>query len=95
MKYDLVSGFETHVELATNTKIFCGCSTKFGALPNTHCCRCAPASRAPCPILNKKVDEFAIRACLATHCKINTTTHLDRKNYCYPDLPKAYQISQS
>ena len=94
MKYDLVSGFETHVELATNTKIFCGCSTKFGALPNTHCCPVCTGQPGTLPVLNKKVVEFAIRAGLATHCKINTTTHLDRKNYCYPDLPKAYQISQ-
>lgn len=94
MKYDLVSGFETHVELATNTKIFCGCSTKFGALPNTHCCPVCTGQPGALPVLNKKVVEFAIRAGLATHCKINTTTHLDRKNYCYPDLPKAYQISQ-
>lgn len=94
MKYDLVSGFETHVELATDTKIFCGCSTKFGALPNTHCCPVCTGQPGALPVLNKKVVEFAIRAGLATHCKINTTTHLDRKNYCYPDLPKAYQISQ-
>ena len=94
MKYDLVSGFETHVELATATKIFCGCSTKFGALPNTHCCPVCTGQPGALPVLNKKVVEFAIRAGLATHCKINTTTHLDRKNYCYPDLPKAYQISQ-
>ena len=94
MKYRMVSGFETHVELATNTKIFCGCSTKFGASPNTHCCPVCTGQPGALPVLNKKVVEFAIRAGLATHCTINTTTHLDRKNYCYPDLPKAYQISQ-
>jgi aspartyl-tRNA(Asn)/glutamyl-tRNA(Gln) amidotransferase subunit B len=94
MKYELVSGFETHVELATKTKIFCGCTTEFGGSPNTHCCPVCTGQPGALPVLNKRVVEYAIRAGLATHCKINTITHLDRKNYCYPDLPKAYQISQ-
>ncbi|MCD7729352.1 MAG: Asp-tRNA(Asn)/Glu-tRNA(Gln) amidotransferase subunit GatB [Clostridia bacterium] len=94
MKYQLVSGFETHVELATATKIFCGCTTKFGGAPNTHCCPVCTGQPGALPVLNKKVVEYAIRAGLALHCTINTVTHLDRKNYCYPDLPKAYQISQ-
>ncbi|MGN0814387.1 MAG: Asp-tRNA(Asn)/Glu-tRNA(Gln) amidotransferase subunit GatB [Candidatus Coproplasma sp.] len=94
MKYQLVSGLETHVELATATKIFCGCTTAFGGSPNTHCCPVCTGQPGALPNLNKKVVEFAIRAGLATHCTINTVTHLDRKNYCYPDLPKAYQISQ-
>ncbi len=94
MKYDLVAGLETHVELATATKIFCGCTTAFGGEPNTHCCPVCTGQPGTLPILNKRVVEYAIRAGLATHCTINTTTHLDRKNYCYPDLPKAYQISQ-
>lgn len=94
MKYRLVSGLETHVELATATKIFCGCTTAFGGSPNTHCCPVCTGQPGALPVLNKKVVEYAIRAGLATHCSINTTTHLDRKNYCYPDLPKAYQISQ-
>ena len=94
MKYALVSGLETHVELATATKIFCGCTTAFGGSPNTHCCPVCTGQPGTLPVLNKKVVEYAIRAGLATHCTINTTTHLDRKNYCYPDLPKAYQISQ-
>ena len=94
MKYRLVSGLETHVELATSTKIFCGCTTAFGGSPNTHCCPVCTGQPGALPVLNKKVVEYAIRAGLATHCSINTTTHLDRKNYCYPDLPKAYQISQ-
>lgn len=94
MKYRLVSGLETHVELATATKIFCGCTTAFGGEPNTHCCPVCTGQPGALPVLNKRVVEYAIRAGLATHCTINTTTHLDRKNYCYPDLPKAYQISQ-
>ncbi|MDE7306249.1 MAG: Asp-tRNA(Asn)/Glu-tRNA(Gln) amidotransferase subunit GatB [Clostridia bacterium] len=94
MKYELVSGLETHVELSTATKIFCGCTTAFGGAPNTHCCPVCTGQPGALPVLNKKVVEFGIRAGLATHCKINTVTHLDRKNYCYPDLPKAYQISQ-
>lgn len=94
MKYELVSGLETHVELATATKIFCSCTTAFGGAPNTHCCPVCTGQPGALPVLNKRVVEFAIRAGLALHCKINTVTHLDRKNYCYPDLPKAYQISQ-
>ncbi|MGN0805096.1 MAG: Asp-tRNA(Asn)/Glu-tRNA(Gln) amidotransferase subunit GatB [Candidatus Coproplasma sp.] len=94
MRYRLVSGLETHVELATKTKIFCACTTEFGGAPNTHCCPVCTGQPGALPVLNKKVVEFAIRAGLATHCTINTVTHLDRKNYCYPDLPKAYQISQ-
>lgn len=94
MTYRLVCGLETHVELATATKIFCGCTTAFGGAPNTHCCPVCTGQPGALPVLNKKVVEFAIRAGLATHCTINTVTHLDRKNYCYPDLPKAYQISQ-
>jgi aspartyl-tRNA(Asn)/glutamyl-tRNA(Gln) amidotransferase subunit B len=94
MNYQLVCGLETHVELATATKIFCGCTTAFGGSPNTHCCPVCTGQPGALPILNKRVVEYAIRAGLATHCTINTTTHLDRKNYCYPDLPKAYQISQ-
>lgn len=94
MKYELVSGLETHVELATATKIFCSCTTAFGGPPNTHCCPVCTGQPGALPVLNRRAVEFAIRAGLATHCKINTVTHLDRKNYCYPDLPKAYQISQ-
>lgn len=94
MKYVMVSGFETHVELATKTKIFCGCTTAFGGAPNTHCCPVCTGQPGALPVLNKRVVEFAIRAGLATNCTINAVTHLDRKNYCYPDLPKAYQISQ-
>ncbi len=94
MKYELVVGLETHVELATKTKIFCGCTTAFGGAPNTHCCPICTGQPGTLPVLNKRVVEYGIRAGLATHCSINAVTHLDRKNYCYPDLPKAYQISQ-
>lgn len=94
MKYELVSGLETHVELSTATKIFCSCTTAFGGAPNTHCCPVCTGMPGALPILNQKVVEYAIRAGLATHCTINEITHMDRKNYCYPDLPKAYQISQ-
>ena len=94
MKYELVAGFETHVELSTDTKIFCSCTTKFGGEPNTHCCPICIGLPGTLPKLNKKVVEYAIRAGLATNCEIAEISKMDRKNYCYPDLPKAYQISQ-
>lgn len=94
MKYSMTSGFETHVELKTKSKIFCGCTTDFGGEPNTHCCPVCMGHPGTLPRLNKKVVEFAVRAGLALNCKINTTSYMDRKNYSYPDLPKAYQISQ-
>lgn len=93
-KYLFVAGLETHVELQTDSKIFCGCSTKFGAEPNTHTCPVCTGEPGSLPIINKKVLEYAIRAGLATHGKISAITTMDRKNYVYPDLPKAYQISQ-
>ncbi len=94
MKYELVAGFETHVELATNTKIFCSCTTAFGGEPNTHCCPICIGLPGTLPKLNKRVVEYAIKAGLATNCEIAEISKMDRKNYCYPDLPKAYQISQ-
>lgn len=94
MSYQLVCGIETHIELATKTKIFCGCTTQFGGEPNTHCCPVCTGQPGALPVLNKKVIEFAVRAGLAVHCDINNNSHMDRKNYVYPDLPKAYQISQ-
>ena len=94
MAYKLVCGIETHIELATKTKIFCGCTTQFGGEPNTHCCPVCTGQPGALPVLNKKVIEFAVRAGLAVHCDINNNSHMDRKNYVYPDLPKAYQISQ-
>jgi len=94
MKYEIVCGIETHVELATKTKIFCSCTTEFGGEPNTHCCPVCTGQPGSLPILNQKVVEYAIKAGLALNCKINIKSHMDRKNYVYPDLPKAYQISQ-
>lgn len=94
MKYELVSGLETHVELSTNTKIFCGCTTEFGGDPNTHCCPICIGLPGVLPKLNKEVVRYAIRAGLATNCEISNISKMDRKNYCYPDLAKAYQISQ-
>lgn len=92
--YKLVIGLETHVELQTKSKIFCSCPTAFGAEPNTHCCPVCTGEPGSLPILNKEVLAYAVRAGLATNCRISKITHLDRKNYVYPDLPKAYQISQ-
>lgn len=94
MNYELVCGIETHIELATKTKIFCGCTTEFGGAPNTHCCPVCTGQPGSLPILNRKVVEYAVRAGLAVNCTINNNSHMDRKNYVYPDLPKAYQISQ-
>lgn len=94
MKYEMVAGLETHVELSTNTKIFCGCTTQFGGDPNTHCCPICIGLPGTLPKLNEQVVNYAIRAGLATNCEIPEISKMDRKNYCYPDLPKAYQISQ-
>ena len=94
MRYELVAGLETHVELSTKTKIFCGCTTEFGGSPNTHCCPICIGLRGTLPKLNKQVVRYAIRAGLATNCEISRISKMDRKNYCYPDLSKAYQISQ-
>ena len=94
MKYQMVSGFETHVELSTATKIFCGCSTKFGAAPNTHCCPVCMGMPGTLPVVNKQVVELAAQAGLALNCEITRYNKFDRKNYFYPDLPKAYQVSQ-
>lgn len=94
MKYELVSGFETHIELSTKTKIFCGCTTQFGGEPNTHCCPVCIGLPGTLPVLNREVVRYAIKAGLAVHGKIAEVAKMDRKNYCYPDLAKAYQISQ-
>ena len=92
--YETVIGLEVHVELSTASKIFCSCSTAFGAAPNTQVCEVCAGMPGTLPVLNRQVVEFAIRAGLATHCDISRFTRFDRKNYFYPDLPKAYQISQ-
>lgn len=92
--YECVIGLEVHVELKTETKIFCGCSTAFGAEPNTQCCPVCTGMPGTLPVLNKKVIEYAVKAGIATDCTIAKLSKEDRKNYFYPDLPKAYQISQ-
>lgn len=92
--YEMVIGLEVHVELATKTKIFCGCTTQFGGAPNTHTCPICTGMPGTLPVVNCKVVEFAVAAGLATNCEITRYNKFDRKNYFYPDLPKAYQISQ-
>ena len=94
MNYESVIGLEVHAQLLTQSKIFCGCSTKFGQAPNHSACPICAGFPGVLPVLNRKVVEFAIRAGLATHCEIATSSRLARKNYFYPDLPKGYQISQ-
>lgn len=93
-EYLFVAGLETHVELQTKSKIFCSCSASFGAEPNTHCCPVCTGEPGSLPVLNREVLAYAIKAGLATNCTISRLTRMDRKNYVYPDLPKAYQISQ-
>ena len=92
--YDIVCGIEVHTELLTDTKIFCSCTTRFGGAPNTQCCEICTSMPGALPTLNQKVVEFAVRTGLALNCEITKHTKFDRKNYFYPDLPKAYQISQ-
>ncbi|RJQ39037.1 MAG: Asp-tRNA(Asn)/Glu-tRNA(Gln) amidotransferase subunit GatB [Nitrospiraceae bacterium] len=94
MKYEAVIGLEVHAQMLTDTKIFCGCSTKFGSEPNTQTCPVCIGMPGVLPVLNKKAVEFAIKTGLATNCKISSYSRFARKNYFYPDLPKGYQISQ-
>ncbi len=93
--YEAVIGLEVHVELDTESKIFCSCKTEFAALPNTQVCPVCMGFPGAMPVLNKRVLELSVRAGLALGCKISSVTRFDRKNYFYPDLPKAYQISQN
>jgi aspartyl-tRNA(Asn)/glutamyl-tRNA(Gln) amidotransferase subunit B len=93
-QFETVIGLEVHVELSTNSKIFCGCPTEFGAPPNTHTCPICLGHPGVLPVLNRQAVEFAMKAALALNCEISRETKFDRKNYFYPDLPKAYQISQ-
>jgi len=93
-KYETVIGLEVHVELHTKTKIFCGCPTSFGAPPNTNTCPICLGHPGVLPVLNRKAVEYAMKAAMALNCRIASVSKFDRKNYFYPDLPKAYQISQ-
>ena len=93
-QYETVIGLEVHVELATKTKIFCGCSTEFGGTPNTHTCPVCTGMPGSLPVLNKQVVEYALAVGLATNCGINQYCKFDRKNYFYPDNAQNYQISQ-
>lgn len=93
-QYETVIGLEVHVELATKTKIFCGCTTEFGGAPNTHTCPVCTGMPGSLPVLNKQVVEYALAVGLATNCGINQYCKFDRKNYFYPDNPQNYQISQ-
>jgi aspartyl-tRNA(Asn)/glutamyl-tRNA(Gln) amidotransferase subunit B len=94
MEFETVIGLEVHAQLKTKSKIFCGCSTMFGAPPNTNTCPVCLGMPGVLPVLNKKVVEYSIKMALATNCTINRTNQFARKNYFYPDLPKGYQISQ-
>lgn len=93
-KYETVIGLEVHVELHTKTKIFCGCSTEFGAPPNTHTCPVCLGHPGVLPVLNRQAVDYAMKAAMALNCEIGDVSKFDRKNYFYPDSPKAYQISQ-
>lgn len=95
MEYELVIGLETHFELSAKSKIFCSCKVKYGGAPNSACCPVCAGAPGALPTLNKTVVDYAVMAGIALNCKISEFSRLERKNYIYPDLPKAYQISQT
>ena len=92
--YETVMGIEVHVELSTNSKIFCGCSASYGDVANAHVCEGCAGMPGTLPSLNRRVIEYAVRAGLALNCEISEFSRFDRKNYFYPDLPAAYQVTQ-
>ncbi|MEK7310076.1 MAG: Asp-tRNA(Asn)/Glu-tRNA(Gln) amidotransferase GatCAB subunit B, partial [Planctomycetota bacterium] len=94
MDYETVIGLEVHTQLKTETKLSCGCSTVFGAEPNSQTCPVCLGMPGVLPVMNKKAFEYALKVGLALNCAIASSTKFDRKNYFYPDLPKNYQISQ-
>lgn len=94
MAWETVMGLEVHVELATKSKLFCSCTTEFGGAPNTHCCPICSGLPGTLPVLNRQVVNYAMKAGIALNCDITRHNVFDRKNYFYPDLPKAYQVSQ-
>ena len=93
-KYEIVIGLEVHAQLLTRTKIFCGCSTRFGDAPNSNVCPVCLGLPGTLPVLNKRAVEMGMRAALALNCTVHDHSRFARKNYFYPDLPKGYQISQ-
>src|SRR5262245_41117680 len=94
MTYEVVIGLEVHVQLATQSKLFCSCKTAFGAAPNSQICPVCTGQPGVLPVLNQRAVEFAAKLGLALDCTINKRSFFARKNYFYPDLPKGYQISQ-
>src|SRR5436305_12740510 len=93
-RYEAVIGLEVHAQLATATKIFCGCPTGFGAPPNTNVCPVSLGLPGALPVLSREAVELAIKAALALNCQVRASSRIARKNYFYPDLPKRYQITQ-
>ena len=94
MKYEVKIGIESHFELLTKSKLFCGCAVEFGKPANTQCCPVCLGLPGSLPVLNRQAINLAIKAGIATHCDINSISGMDRKNYFYPDLSKGYQITQ-